>query len=235
MEKTGVIQEFERVKEKYPGLNLHPLDDDAWEILGNLHFLGKFQSETIEDNYFIHIYVPPAYPKNLPQVWELGGRIPKDFHKLNDESLCLGTSLDVKIKFHKHPNLLGFIEESVVEYLFGYSYKLKHGILPFGERSHGIKGVIEHYKELFSTHDLIDVVNLLEALVCQDCKNNLECACGSGKNIDQCHGGMLVRLLDYQDLEEYAVDLIDINRVFRFRCSSLEKDLQKYVMSTNRR
>lgn len=235
MEKTGIIQEFERVKEKYPGLYLHPMDDNAWEILGNLHFSGKFHSESIEDDYFIRIYIPTAYPNKLPQVWELGGRIPKDFHKFKNESLCLGTSLDVKIKFYKRPNLLGFIEEGVVEYLFGYSYKLRHGKLPVGERSHGIRGVIEHYKELFSTPDLIDVVNLLEILICGTYQANRHCPCGSKKFFEQCHGEILSKLLDYKSLEEYLVDFIDIERFFRMYRSFLEKDLYQYVMSLNRR
>ena len=232
MEKVGIIQEFERVKVKYASLRLHPMDDNTWEILGDLHFVGKFHSETIEDSYFIRIYIPPAYPKKIPKVWELGGRIPKDFHKFGDESLCLGTPLDVKIKFHKRPTLLGFIENGVIEYLFGYSYKLKNGILPFGERSHGIEGVIEHYKELFSTSHLIDVVNLLEFLVCGNYQVEKQCPCGSKESIEQCHGDILSRLLDYQDFAEYVDDLV---RIYRMCRTFLKWDLHKYVMSFDRR
>ena len=235
MTKTRIPHEFKDVKEKHPDLHLHPLDDGAWEILGKIYFSGKFHSKAIKDVYLIRIYIPSEYPKELPRVWELSGRIPEDYHKFSDEALCLGTSLNVKINFHENPSLLGFIEGSVAAYLFGYSYKLKYGTLPFGERSHGIDGVIEHYKELFSTQDLIDVVKLLEVLVYQDYQNNQECPCGSGENIEQCHGDVLRRLLDYQDLAEYEVDFIDIDRAFRFRRSSLEMDLHKYVMSFNRR
>ncbi len=233
--KTRIIHEFEKVKEKHSDLYLHPLDDGAWEILGNLHFLGKLRSETIEDIYSLRIYIPSVYPKELPKVWELGGRIPKDFHKFSDESLCLGASLDVKIKFHEHPNLLGFVERSVVEYLFGYSYKLKHGELPVGERSHGLQGVIEHYKELFSTQDLVVVVKLLEALVCETYQADRQCPCCSGKTLKQCHGETLSNLLHFQALEDYIVDFININRVFVFHRNFLQKDLHRYLMSIDRR
>ena len=234
MEKTGVIQEFERIKEKYPSLNLHPLDDNAWEILGKLHFLGQFHSERVEDVYLIRIYVPSEYPRKLPRIWELGGRIPEEYHKFIDEALCLGTRLAVKIQFHSSPNLLGFVEGSVIPYLFRYSYKLKYGEFPFDDRSHGIDGVIEHYKELFSTQDLIDVVKLLEILVHQAYQEEQQCPCLSGKTIGQCHGGVLLKFLDYQSKEEYMVDFLEIERIFRFQRNLLKKNLHKYLMRINR-
>ena len=234
MGKTKVIQEFESVKEKHPSLHLRPMDDDAWEIFGKLHFSGKFQLRTVEDVYQIRIYVPPKYPQVLPRVWELGSRISDDYHKFSDEALCLGTSLDVKVNFHKHPNLLGFIEESIVPYFFRYSYKLKYGIFPFGDRSHGIDGVIEHYKELFSTHDLIDVVKLLGILVCQNYQEDQQCPCLSGKTIEQCHGDVLLKLLEYQSIDEYIDDFLEIERVFRFRRDLLKKNLHQYLMRINR-
>ena len=50
-------------------------------------------------------------------------------------NFCLGAPIEVRRRFAGHKNLLRFIEDQVIPYLFSYSYKRDYGKLPFGELS----------------------------------------------------------------------------------------------------
>ena len=201
-----IHEEFKFVKANYPDLNLLSKPDTSWDIYGDLHFLGTNSQRKIEDQYSVLILVPNTYPQKLPTVKEMGGRIPKDFHTNSDGTLCLGTPLLIKMKYYEEPNLLGFINNCLVPYLYGFSYMKKYGELPNGEFSHGIPGIIQHYKELFNSQSLTVIINLIKILAYNSYRGHKLCPCGSGKKLRNCHGKILLDLKKYQSSEEFLTD-----------------------------
>ncbi|HKZ42804.1 MAG TPA: SEC-C domain-containing protein, partial [Candidatus Hodarchaeales archaeon] len=180
-------------------------------ISGFLSFhAGIDGGEDIADSYNIKIVVPKNYPLSLPVVWEISGRIPKDFHHYQDNSLCLLTPLRLRLAFNKRPNMLGFVENCLVPYLYQFSHKQKHGYLPIGEAHHGAPGILEDYLEELNVRKLEQVVNLLRSLAYPDTSSVTDCPCYSGKQFEQCHGPKLTDLASIQSPVEFKKDYLTL-------------------------
>ena len=78
-------------------------------------------------------------------------------------NFCLGAPVEVSRRFAEHKNLLRFIEDPVIPYLFTYNYKRDHGKLPFGDLRHGAVGSLQYYTEFFETSP-VEAMKLLKRL-----------------------------------------------------------------------
>ena len=162
--------------------------------------------------------VPSDYPENIPRAWELDNRIPDDFHKYDDLSLCLGAPLEVIKKIDQKNNLCGFIELLLIPYLYSYSFLEKYGNLPYGELSHGglgihesYQGILNDYKNQFNVSSDVEALSMLKVLSEDNYRGHLPCPCGSGDILRRCHGPALIELSKQQSKEylfnEYFVFL----------------------------
>jgi len=116
---------------KYPGLRLRPVAAREVIIAGTLLFHAEApDKERIEDEYEIEIAIPESFPKWIPSVRETEGRIPPDFHKLDDGSLCLGSPTRLLLLLSESPSILAFVERCVIPYLYGYSFYKQYGAMP---------------------------------------------------------------------------------------------------------
>ena len=234
---SGVIErQYAIVAQKYINLRFERQDDGSGLVKGDLRFSASFNGESIEDSYEIELVIPADYPRKLPTVHEIGGRISKDFHRNPDASLCLGAPLQIRMKFQKNPTLLGFIEEQVIPYLYSHSYFEKYGKMPFGELSHGVKGIIEFYQELFILQSEVAVLGFLRILVDKNYRGHHNCPCGSGIKLRFCHGPMLMDIMKQQNAEEFALEYLlvgdylnkkGINIPNSYISKSLRKKLRK--------
>src|SRR5437867_1428626 len=115
----------------YPWMVVRPASDASLHIEGQFDFTASFENHgTITDHYQLRIAVPSLFPRELPVVYEIGGRIPQNgrYHVNRDDgSLCLGSRLRVLCKLAQAPTLVGFTEKCLVPYLFAVSHKLLHG------------------------------------------------------------------------------------------------------------
>ena len=160
MDNTQVVvhKHFAELAEQYQLLALTAGDYDTWVVQGLLEFSATHEDVGIKDAFHIELIIPKDYPDILPSVTEIGGRIPKEFHKHANGSLCLGAPLEVRMKFAQNPSLLGFVNEQVIPFLFSFCYSQLHGRMPFDERTHGGKGVLEYYIKLFNeTSEIVTV------------------------------------------------------------------------------
>lgn len=195
MDDLNLYEQFQGLCLGFPGLSLQRYAEGPWYVRGQLKFSRAYLKQNIEDEYSIEILIPQDYPLVLPKTFETGGRIPRDFHQYQDGSLCLGAPLATKQKFRKRPSLLGYVEECVIPYLYSYSYKSKFGKMPFGELSHGGKGILEYYQEVFSVRDPRRVRRFLQILVDGNYSRRVRCPCGSRKRLHSCHGDLLLELM----------------------------------------
>jgi len=114
--------DLDSVLDKYRGLVARPSQSGELCLAGQLGFTANLPSiGTVQDLFSVEICVPEVFPKILPRVRELAGRIPKKFHKLHDGSLCLGSPLRLRVNLQSAPTLKQFIELCVVPYLVGFS------------------------------------------------------------------------------------------------------------------
>jgi len=208
-----IMRHFEQLHDTFPGLQLKETEDGRFIVVGNLGFTASHNGKTIKDDYDIEMSIPDDYPQHPPTVKETSNKIPKnkDYHvNVSDGTLCLGAPLAVKSTFAKQRSLLWFVEKQVVPFLFGISYKLKYGEFPFGELSHGAKGLLEHYLELFSVESDVAALELLRLLAVGNYDEHAVCPCGSGLKIKKCHRKVLKKARKRQSREEFRKEYLSI-------------------------
>jgi hypothetical protein len=173
----------------YPGMSLRPVINGQVRFAGTLSFSAEATGlERIDDEYELEFAIPQEFPRELPFVREVTGRINKDFHTNADGSLCLGSPVRQHLELTKAPTLPGFVKTCVIPFLYGFSYREKHGRLPFGELDHGMKGIRKDFATLFGVKDekAAEQMVRLAGTKKRDA-NKHPCPCGSGRRLGKCH------------------------------------------------
>lgn len=186
----GLAQFFEM----YPGMAIVPSRGPGLLLQGQFSFVaGQSVIDAIQETYKLQIFVPKGFPRELPAVTEIGGRIPRDgnYH-VNpdpDNTLCLGSPLRLLREIAVNPTLLGFTERCLVPYLYAVSCKLKDGrAFAFGELSHGYEGIVEEEGPYFGVHDRRMLYAVFRMLcIKKRIANKHECPCGCGKRLGRCN------------------------------------------------
>jgi len=205
--ETEVRQQLDEVVQTYSELISSQDFPDKWVLRGNIHFSANHKDYIIKDSFNVLISLPQNYPDDPPRVQETGGRIPKEFHTNPDGTLCLGVPIAVRIKFLQNPRLLSFIEEQIIPFLFSFCYWQEKRELPFGEFSHGGKGIRDYYKDIFKVKDYLHVLYLLKILTDKSYHGHLLCPCDSGIILRNCHGKQLLYLMTFQTSEQFFRDM----------------------------
>ena len=194
---------------EYPGLSLSGFNEDhGWIVTGNLLFSARHDGIELRDEFQIKLYISIDYPEMLPVVEEIGGRIPSDFHKNSDTSLCLAPPEEAKLKFLEEPTLNGFVKNVIIPYFYSFIYLKKYNKMPYGDRSHGVEGLIEFYYEYFETQEIEVVLSLLCILADDSYKEKNYCPCGSGLKQKKCHGHELLSIKELFQ-QEYYIKVYD--------------------------
>lgn len=172
----------------YPGLSETNQSKFGVTVSGSVAFEASFGGREISDAFDVEIFIPHEFPDAHPVVWEAGSRISKDFTHVNiDGSFCLAVPLDINEVLSDDPGLLGFVDKLLVPYLYSYCHWEKFKEMPFGERSHGAKGYLEYYQDLFGSKDRFSVLRGVAALLTNGYRPHEKCACGSRKKTLRCH------------------------------------------------
>ncbi|HPM38249.1 MAG TPA: SEC-C domain-containing protein [candidate division Zixibacteria bacterium] len=229
-----VIGQFAGLHAQFPELRLKVAEDGSVQIVGRLAFSAEHGGIEIKDAYDVLLRVPSDYPRRIPSVFETGGRISEDHHKYDDGSLCLGVPLDLRRRFAANLTLLRFVEEAVVPYLYAYSYVEQRGEMPFGEWSHGLRGILDFYRSEFSTEDDLIVLGLLRILADDDYRGHQPCPCGSGHRLRNCHGHKLRELQALQSPDGFLLEYLDAGNMIagsgiQIPPESISKRVTKYL------
>ena len=176
----------------YPRMLVKPISNDELNIEGRFDFTALSEKHgTITDHYQLRILVPPLFPRELPVVYEIQGRIPRNeqYHVNPNGSLCLGSRLRVLWKLGQKPTIVGFAENCLVPFLFAISHKHIHGgAFPFGELAHGPPGELIDYVELFRLKTSEQAKMTLRYLGMKKRRaNKLPCPCGCIRRLGACH------------------------------------------------
>ena len=142
------------------------------------------------DQYELEIIATERFPKTFPYIFETGGKIPinYDWHVYEtDGHCCIKTTPEEMIVCNRGITLVEFIEKEVKPYLFNQTFRRLNGYF-YQERSHGIKGWLEYFYEVFGTTDLGIVRSGLSFLVKREkLSRTAICFCGSRKKYRKCH------------------------------------------------
>lgn len=150
------------------------------------------------DRFMIEVELPRMYPRGLPLVREVGGRIPRDAgrHVEGDGKACVFLPDEYCYRHPDGMDLIDFLKGPVLGFLVGQSLAEHGQPWPQGERGHGSDGIIAFYGELLGSDDLKTIRRYLEALAAKQVRGHWDCPCGSGQRLRQCHHAQLLRLRD---------------------------------------
>ena len=150
--------------------------------------LTDHQGEWV-DSYEIKMVCPPDYPSTFPLVYETGGRIPMnvDWHVYPDGHACICTIPEEMIACSKGITLNGFINDRIKPYFFNQKHREMHGFF-LKERSHGVAGNVQFFREVFRTDNLRQIADLLFYTRSKPEPSRVQdCFCGSGIKYRRCH------------------------------------------------
>ena len=66
--------------------------------------------------------------------------------------------------------------------------------MPWGERSHGLMGLIESYQELLKLKDIQQTIRFMIEFIKNEIHYNHGCPCESGLSLNHCHGSIIQKL-----------------------------------------
>ena len=180
---------------------------------GVLDLHATYDGEERRDEFQVRIAAPPDYPNSMPTLVETGTRTAEIAAKYGIEDLrdlhrnpgvgtaCLCVKPEESRRFPKGANLLHFIEELVVPYLFGLSHFDESGEWPWPDHSHGALGIVEYYADI-ADDPSVESINSTLTLLKQDISwHELRrqirkpsalrmCVCGSRRAVSRCHKGV---------------------------------------------
>lgn len=173
-------------------------------ISGNISINRIYKNFVVDKEYEIKICIPLKNDE-MPVVWDIGDSINKSYvHKYSDGTLCLETDAYVAYCFYNGYSLLQWMKNIVEPYYYSYEYYSRFGEFPFGERGHGIIGVVETYQQLFNEQDLLKVCRLLSYVSHRKYRGHLLCPCGSGIITRKCHGKNIFPFICDNQLNDIA-------------------------------
>ena len=91
----------------------------------------------------------------------------------------------------------------VETYFFSYEYFKRYGVFPFGERAHGIIGLLDYYGEKLNETDLTKTYYLMRYIATKPYRGHFKCPCGSQKHLRDCHGKYVIAYYNNFDAYEF--------------------------------
>ena len=149
------------------------------------------------DSYEVRVEITAKFPEEEPVVFEISKRIPRtvDRHVFPVHGdCCLGIWEEWLLTAPDH-QFETFLTGPIHDYFVSQTYYEVHGVWPFGERSHGMPGVLESYADLLEVPlDAKIIAEYLRLLSRRRIKGHAICPCGSNKRLRYCHRDDLQRL-----------------------------------------
>ena len=183
---------YEEVKKQiglnYPTLHL-VIENNSLFIRGSL-VLDEPVTQREMDRFSVEIEFPHDYPKGIPLVRELDGRIPKigERHFNINGTACMFFRDARYIHYPKGMTIVEFIEKLVKNFfIWQIDYDLNHGDSTMAEWGHNRIGVFQFYFEMLNTNNSKVVIKFLKYHTSKHVRLHWPCYCGSGKQIRFCH------------------------------------------------
>ncbi len=173
---------------RYPDLKIENESNEEVIISGKFLLNREYKGHHAYKYYEIKIIIPINSEK-LPYVVDLGNYIDKNYHHYYSNGvLCLETDTKTLLQYKNGFNIIHWMENYVELYFFTYEYYQRYGEFPYGERGHGIMGIIETYQDILNAKDVVEAFQILQYIHSKEYRGHMPCPCGSGKKYKNCCG-----------------------------------------------
>ena len=189
------------LRQRQPNLHLHIHGNGRSEIRGTFVVWSDDRKEL--DRYQVEIRLLGRYPKKLPIVKEVGGRIPRnpDRHVNRDGSACVLMPEDRGRCFPEGAPFSAYLDGPLHDFFLSQTWYEREGKWPFDQWSHGALGILEYYRNLIGVTDGHTVSRYVRVLSYPKIKRHLLCPCGSGKRLCVCCYDQMMQLRSTTDPE----------------------------------
>jgi hypothetical protein len=234
-------EELRLTLEKYPKLK----QESDGVLKGEIDLNHQFGDVPIVDSFQISIEVDDQYPESFPRLTEIGGRTKyiAEKYKITDYrdlhcyavkeagAACVCAPQEKRRKFPKGNDLVDYVNDLVIPYLYGLSYFEKFKKWPWGDRSHGALGTLEAYSDIDQT-TVEDITQTLFTIRIEpkwiDFHKQLKkpnpkktCPCKSEKAFGVCHEDAFNGLKKLA--EDARLKKVNIKQVFDLFAHNLSK------------
>ena len=187
------------LRNNQPNLHLHIHQNGRAEICGT-YIVWSDEGKEL-DRYKIEIRLPGRYPKKLPIVREVGGRIPRipDRHVTGDGTACVLMPEDRGRCFPEGAPFSKFLNGPLRDFFLSQAWFEQQGEWPFKQWKHGVEGIFEYYRELTGVMDTHAVIRYVRVLSYPRLKGHILCPCGSKSRLRDCCHEQVSRLRETVD------------------------------------
>ena len=201
--------QIEDVIKKYPNLYVHRKDNCKVILKGKIFVNREENDFRVCQEYAVDIIIP-IDSDELPYVIDSSRYIPVTYpHYYRSGKLCLDTDTSIRMRFVNGFVLSEWIFEFVEMYFFSYEYYKRYKQFPFGEREHGVKGIVQTYQDKFQVNDSAQAVSLMLFIAENNCRGHIPCPCGSGKKLRDCHREIILPFFSEGSLRNILLN--DVN------------------------
>lgn len=202
----NITSELQKINQNYDLTGFK--QQDGYMFYGNIKLNHKYNNIILKNELYISMFVPSSFPEKLPIVKDIMKKIDGSFHKNENDILCLACDTEMYFDLKRKVNVTisDFIERFLIPYLYSYTYYKKYGKVPFGDRDHGVFGVIDFYKEYFNLKDRSIALHFLEYMALRKYRGHNLCLCGSGKKVRNCHGSAIITLMETVGIDNLLKD-----------------------------
>ncbi len=205
----------------YPTLKIVKETNNELVLAGKVNIFCRAKQFSLCKDYNIRV----VFFKDLsilPRVFELDDEIDSSYeHKYQDGGLCLETDAAIWFNFIDGFDISEWFDKYVKSYFVSYEYKKKYGSYPFGDRRHGVDGIIDYYGELFKIKDDNAVQLIMYHIVSNDYRGHQPCPCGSGKRTRDCHGNEMLRFYNDHRLKKILTE--DLAQIYYSKRQEMEE------------
>ena len=239
---SALTNQFNLLDKIYPGLEYGiDKEQDCFYVAGVLFFSASYRGIEIKDSYLIKVNVPWDFNEyHHPVSYEIGGRIPKNFHHYKAGNLCLGLYTSIFDKLIDDCTLLSYFRNILIPYLYAFSYHEKYKEMPFGNYGHDKDAMILYFRDKLNG---ISSDRLLDFLIYMYSPNvygsHRDCLCGSKRPLRQCHLQLVLALNKRYPKALFKHDLLNcVHQLSEqdIRCNSMisKKNTRLFIRTITR-
>lgn len=144
----------------------------------------------------IEMILSAQYPKKEPRVLEVGGRIPRHSNRhVNPNGDCCITVWEHWLASTEDHSLASYFIGPLHQFFLGQFWFERTGKWPFGEYTHGKRGLQEAYAEALGiANNENEILYRLRLLSQNWPKGHWLCPCGGGRQLRHCHWNDFIAL-----------------------------------------
>ena len=143
LSKENALLQVSELTKQHPLLSITESNNSFIRLRGEIDVYRTAFNYTLDRSYHVEIVIP-INSSELPIVKDLDGIIDSSYpHRYGNGELCLETDSAIRWHFLDGFHLEEWVKEYVEPYFFSYEYYSRFGIFPFGERPHGLEGILD--------------------------------------------------------------------------------------------